>query len=140
MSLRPLSVGPPPAGLHPDAGLLILGDAETAPAGIPALALGLDGKAPSLLSLLESQEDVDAVLRPVDTGLVAFDTHAFDMQGGRACCRLSELVDGCESLSTQIEDQLWLLEGRSQFGDLIACLAGWRGLETVRILAAGHPA
>jgi hypothetical protein len=122
-------------GFHPETKLLLHGDAETAPVGVIALPLGLAGAAPSLLSLLESQVPDSAGLRLVDTGLLEV-----DLSTGRARCRLADLVDGFESLSAQIEKQLWLLDGRSQFGDLIACLAGWSMAETVRAMAAGDTA
>ena len=120
------------AGVHPESKLLLHGDAETAPVGIDALPLGLAGTVPSLLSLLESQHAGDAGLHAIDSGLIEF-----DMPEGRARCRLAELVDGFESLSAQIESQLWLLEVRSQFSDLAACLAGWCRSETLRELATG---
>jgi hypothetical protein len=121
-----------PAGLHPDAKLLLHGDAESAPAGIAGLRLGLAGDVASLLSLLESQGSADAEMHPDDRGLVEF-----NIGNDRLRCRLADLVDGFESLSAQIEKQLWLLEGRSQFGDLSACVAGWCRGETVRVHATG---
>ena len=122
-------------GLLPEARLLLHDDAEAVPAGVAAMPLGLDGAASSLLSLLESQVAGYARMDPVDAGLIAF-----DLPTGPARCRLADLVDGLESLVAQVENQLWLLEGRSQFGDLIACLAGWRSVETVRRMAAGNSA
>jgi uncharacterized protein YbaR (Trm112 family) len=126
-----VSVCSGPSGFHPETRLFLHGDTETAPAGVTALPLGLVGTAPSLLSLLESRLAGDVGLHAVDSGLIEF-----DMPAGRARCRLADLVDGFESLSAQTEKQLWLLDGRRQFGDLIACLAGWSMVEAVRVLAA----
>ena len=103
------------------------------PLASAAIPVGkLNSGAPSLLSLLESQHAGDVGLHAIDSGLIEF-----DMPKGRARCRLAELVDGFESLSAQIESQLWLLEVRSQFSDLAACLAGWCRSETLRELATG---
>jgi uncharacterized protein YbaR (Trm112 family) len=121
--------------VHQDTKLLLHGDAETVPVGVVALPLGLAGDATSLLSLLEAQVAGDVGLQPADTGLLEF-----DLPTGRAQCRLADLVEGFESLSAQVEHQLWLLEGRSQFGDLCACLAGWCRAENVRVLASGNAA
>ena len=118
-----------PTGARSDSKLLLLGDCEIAPVGVAALPLGLSCEADSLLSLLEEHATGEDGKQPVDTGLIAF-----DLGTDRACCRLADLVDGFESLSAQIEPQLWLLEGRSQFGDLVACLAGWSRTETVRAM------
>lgn len=117
-------------GFHPETKLLLHGDTETAPIGVAALPLGLAGAAHSLLSLLDSPLSGDVDLHALDSGMIEFGIPA-----GRARCRLADLVDGFESLSSQTEKQLWLLDGRSPFGDLIACLAGWSVTETVRVLA-----
>lgn len=116
---------------HPDTKLLLQGDGEAASSGMTALPLGLDGETSSLLALLDSAEPQDAAAGIDDTGLVEF-----ELAAGMACCRLAELVDALESLSGQIDRQLWLLEGRSPLSDLLACLAGWSSAEAVRALSS----
>ena len=120
-----------PARMHAGSRWLLHGDGESAPVGIASMQLGLSGDADSLLSLLEELAAGESAIHPRDAGLIAFDIGI-----DRACCKLADLVDGVESLSSQIETQLWLLEGRSQFGDLVACLAGWSRAETVRAIGA----
>ncbi len=115
-----------------DSRLLLHMDGACEPSVTAGLPLGLSGTAPSLLSALASRETGNFIPSPDDAGLVEF-----DCADGTACCPLADLVDALESLSAQIENQLWLIQGRSQFGDLIACLAGWSKVEAVRILPAG---
>jgi len=115
-----------------DSRLLLHMDGACEPSVIAGLPLGLSGTVPSLLSALASRETGNFIPSPDDAGLVEF-----DCADGTACCRLADLVDALESLSAQIENQLWLIQGRSQFGDLMACLAGWSKVEAVRVLPAG---
>ena len=130
-NVRLLSANLPP---HSASKLLLHEDGVVLPVGMPGLSLGLTGDGPSLLSRLALSDAKAPVLGTCDAGLVEFDIAA-----GTARCPLSQLVDALESMSAQIEKQLWLLEGRSRLGDLLACLAGWSRLELVRALpSAGH--
>jgi hypothetical protein len=124
------------AGSHANAGtrLFLCGDAGEAGAGIETVRLGLTGDAGSLLSLIDEQDDCEDTWHPDDAGWLEF-----DLREGRTRCRLADLVDGIESLSAQIEKSLRLLDGRSVFGDLLACLAAWCCGEAVRALDNNAP-
>lgn len=126
-----LCVGSTPP--HPQSKLMLHADAAIAPPGVTGLALGLAGNRPSLLSALASTAPADFIPGPDDAGLVEFD-------GGDGCirCRLADLVDGLESLSAQIDNGLWLIDGRSQIADLVACLGAWSRSEAARALPAGR--
>lgn len=117
---------------HPDSKLLLHADAVVAPPGLAGLPLGFAGSEPSLLSALASAAAVDFVPAADDAGLVEFD-------GIDGCirCRLADMIEGLESLSAHIGQQLWLIEGASQSRDLIACLGAWSRLEAVRVLSTG---
>lgn len=117
---------------HPDSNLLLHADGGIVPSGITGLPLGLTGVEPSLLSASASTAHGAFVPARDDAGLVEFDG-----KDGRIRCRLVDMIEGLESLSAQIGPQLWLIEGASQAGDLIACLGAWSRLEPVRALSTG---
>ena len=119
----------PAATVDRETKLLLHGDGEDAPVGIPALPLGLEGQTPSLAALLAGSGAAFDAWRADDAGLLEL-----DLAEGRMRCRLANLVDGIESLAAQFEHPLWLLDGRNAFGDLIRCLAAWCGGEPVRAL------
>jgi uncharacterized protein YbaR (Trm112 family) len=131
--LRVALVAPGDA-IDPTTKLLLHGDGEDAPAGIPVLPLGLEGQNPSLATLLAESTAAFDSWRADDAGLLEF-----ELAEGRAQCRLADLVDAIESLAAQIERPLWLFDGCSAFGDLIRCLAAWCGGEAIRALAGDAP-
>ncbi len=107
--------------------MLLHGDGESAPAGVIALPLGLGGREDSLLALLDGMTVGGDV--PSDDGLIEF-----MLDKAYARCRLADLVDGCDSLSHQLEMPLAIIEGGNSFVDLLAFITALLSGMTVRAL------